>query len=129
MRVSNDFAVSTTITQEVALDGRHMIVVQCFCPNVEVRRDTKLVSARLTIFGHYDSVGYHGEQEPPKSIPYEQLAFVERRDPESVTLVSRERSFMHHASTVRKLTIDAPPGIGVRFDSLQWHQLEERKVD
>lgn len=126
---SDDFRVTTSITQDIALEGRRSIVLQCFCPKVEIRRDATLVAARLTIVGTYDSVGYHGKQEPPTSIPYERLAFVETRDPESVTLVSRERTYMHHAMVVEALTIDAPSGINVRIDSLQSHQLEDRRVE
>ena len=128
-QTSDDFDISTTITQNVSLRGLKTIVIRCHCPKREIRHDAKRDDLRLQIHGNYSSVGYHGKQDKPRSIPREQLAFVEQWGANSLTLVSHEATYMHHAMAVVELDIDAPAGVDVQIDPIPADDLEGRRVE
>ncbi|HJU39671.1 MAG TPA: hypothetical protein VJ724_08875 [Tahibacter sp.] len=129
VRASDDFDVSTTITQNVALRGLKSVVVRCYCPKRDIRHDAKHDDLRLQIHGNYSSVGYHGNQEKPTSVPREQLAFVEQWGANSLTLVSHEQTYIHHALIVVDLDIEAPAGVDVRIEPIPADELEGRRID
>lgn len=128
-QTSDDFDVSTTITQNVSLRGLKTVVVRCHCAKREIRHDANTSDLRLQIHGNYSSVGYHGNQKKPTSIPRERLAFVEQWGANSLTLVSREATYMHHALAIVKLDIDAPADVDVRVEPIPAAELEGRQVE
>jgi hypothetical protein len=124
----DDFSVSGRITQDISVQGTRTVVIRCFCPNREVRRDAAAKGMRLRIEGTHSSVGYHGLQEKPTRLDEDLLRFVERWDGESLTIESREYTYIHHAFILDKLDIVAPPALAVIVKPLDRNELEGRRV-
>lgn len=113
---SDDFDVSSRHVQVVPLDGVKTVIVRCWCPVRGIVEAPGATALQLRILGRYSSLGYHGEQEKPRRLSADMIAFAVQQDGDTLTLDSKEYGYMHHRKVVEELLVTKPPGFDVRLD-------------
>lgn len=126
---NNDFSITAQSQQQVALDGIRQVVLRCYCFRRRVVEVTGLPQIEIASTTTYDSVGYHGQQDKPKTIDDAALHFIERREGDTLILESRERTYMHHAFLLNDLEVRIPAGLPHTVEQITREQLEGRRPD
>lgn len=114
--VSDDFMVTGRRQQRITLGDASEVVIRCDCPDRQIllgKVDGVLV---IDARGRYGSVGYHGEQDRPRSMPDDLMDFAAVREGGTVILQSKEYAYMHHRHLLTKVQVRAPRGVQVRFE-------------
>lgn len=113
---SDDFMVKGKQQQRVTLGDASEVVIRCDCPDREILpgklNGVLVIDAR----GRYGSVGYHGDQDKPRSMPEDLMTFAATREGGTVILQSKEYAYMHHRHLLTKVRVHAPRGVQVRFE-------------
>jgi hypothetical protein len=114
--VSDDFMVTGRRQQRVTLRDASEVVIRRDCPDRQIlpsKADGALV---IDARGRYGSLGYHGDQDKPRSMPDDLMDFATTREGARVILQSREFAYMHHRHLLTKVQVRAPRGVRVRFE-------------
>lgn len=125
---AQDFSVRGSIEQKLDLENIEQIVLHCHCQNSFKRTQSVTGNFKLKISGTYDSVGYHGNQHIPSEMPSSMLDFTELRSNSTLTLISRERTFIHHAFLIDDLELIIPDSIDVQLRKVARYELEGRNI-
>ena len=122
----NDYRVSGGAKQTVDLEGIREVTVECYCrESVRIHYD-ETEALRLDITGELSSVGYHGRQSKPATVPPGMLRFSVVREGDRLTLSSSEYTYIHHAFIIERLGLAAPRDVALVFHPLKWGELEGR---
>lgn len=126
---NDDFSVTAQSQQQVAVDGVRQVVLRCYCLWRRVVEVDGLPQIEITSKTTYSSVGYHGEQDKPKTISEAAMRFIQRRNGDTLILESRENTFIHHAFLLDDLEVRIPPGLPYTVEPFSRAQLEGRRPD
>lgn len=105
---SQDYSVSDSTTQIIKANQAKFLLIECYCQDKAEVKKTKNEFISLNIIGNISSVGYHGEQTIPKGINEKRLLFKIEENNDTIRLISKEKTVMHHAYFIEKLSIDIP---------------------
>lgn len=124
---NSDFSIDGAVEQRINVGKAKQLVIRCWC-----KKHTSTIAAGndvvLRIKANYSSVGYHGDQTPPKQIEPGRMRFVEKQQDGALLLESREIIYMHHAFFVTELEVEVPQGVELRWDILDGKALDFRDV-
>jgi hypothetical protein len=126
---SSDFLVSSSHTQSVPIAGSRRVVVSCYCPTSSATESSTIDELQLRVAGSYSSVGYHGHQERPRTVPVELMQFKVSEDNDELRLESREFTFIHHRFLLNRVEVLYPIGTTVTFEPVPGSALEGRHVE
>lgn len=114
---SDDFSVSGSSRQRIALAGAQVVILTCHCPALTVERFPDGNEVILQITATHSSVGYHGPQHKPTAVAPDLLRFSETRggNNDVVTLRSAEYRRMHHSLRIDALRIVVPEHVELRI--------------
>lgn len=124
------FADTATQVQRVPLGKARKVVIECYCPNTEVKYFGARDEILLRITGTYSIGGYHGSREDAGAVPIPRggLHFQSQESGGVLRLASREFRYIHHSLRLLSVTVRAPDGVEVVFEKLSREQVDERKL-
>ena len=123
---AEDFNLDESFTQSVQIEDIDFVQIYCYCSNrIDIVRD-ETENLVLEIEANHSSIGYHGNQEIPDKIPEELLKFSVDKNANSLSLLSKEYTFIHHAFIIESLEIRVPSGVRVKITPIEYKQLEGR---
>jgi len=127
---STDFYIRNATVQRIAVPRDQTIVIKCYCPSRKATEDANSTELELRFSGTFSSVGYHGDQKKPSSIPEKFMRFTVTKNGSKLTIESHEFQFIHHLFVIDELEVVYPRGSGgVAFDPLSGNSLEGRHIE
>ena len=124
---AEDFNVDGVFTQSVQVNNIELLQLHCYCSNnIDIVRDNAEAIV-LEIEANFSSLGYHGTQRIPDSIPESLLKFEANSSGSLLILSSHEYTVIHHAMIIKSLKIHVPSGIRFQLIPIEYNQLEGRK--
>lgn len=112
---SQDYSVSDSLTQIIQTNQAKFLSIECYCQDKAEVKKTKSKFISLKIKGNQSSVGYHGEQTIPKGINEKTLSFKIEEKNDTIRLISKENTIMHHSYFIEKLSISIPEYMDYEF--------------
>ena len=126
---STDFYVSSSYVQHIARENIRKLVVNCFCYAKKATESSAVKDLEFQVVGSYSSMGYHGKQDTPKSVPIEFLAFKVSGKQDVARAESHEFTFIHHSFILTSVEVIYPPGVTVVFEPVPESELEGRHIE
>lgn len=120
---SDDFMVTDRHRQEILLEGATEVVVRCYCPERVWKQHAGIAKLIIDARGSFSSIGYHGAQDRPDSMPAGMQTFDLHKEGPVVVLKSREWTYIHHANLLSRIVVHSPSDVTVRFDPISWNEL------
>lgn len=125
--LSEHFRIEDEATQLLELGGVERITVRCYCYSEITLKRSLQGPSMLKFIGTLESVGYHGDSEPPKTIERSLMVFDVVAKGGGITIESREWTLMHTAFMIKRLEVVVPPGVELQTDSISFQDLEGRQ--
>ena len=122
-----DFTVSESLHQTVAIKNAKYLIIECYCENGVVLKETEEENITIDVAGILQSLGYHGEQTKPTKIGKETLSFKTEVKGDTLKLISKEWTFMHHSYLIEKVKFQIPDGMKHEIRKIKGQALEGRK--
>ncbi len=124
-----DFSVEDCLTQTVNAENINYLIIECYCDNgVEINKKlTETINIDIT--GKLESVGYHGIQNKPEEIGEKILFFKTEIKNDTLRLLSKEWTFMHHSFLIDKLIIQIPERMKHEIIKINGQKLEGREIE
>ena len=123
-----DYSVEDSLTQEVKAEKVNYLIIECYCNNGVEINEKQTETINIDVVGKLESVGYHGDQEKPKVIGEETLSFKTEIENDTLRLVSKEWTFIHHSYLIDKLKIQIPKGLKYEIVKIDGDKLEGREI-
>jgi hypothetical protein len=123
-----DYTVEDSMTQTLKADNVKHMIIECYCNNGVDVIETQTTTIKIDIKGKLESIGYHGKQEMPKEIRQETLSFKTEIKNDTLRLVSKEWTHIHHSYLIDELKIQIPTGIKYEIVKVSGRQLEGRRI-
>lgn len=123
----SDYSITDSLTQTVTAKETRFIEIVCHCPNGVDVTTSKDKVIQIDIKGSLGSVGYHGEQIVPEGIGEATLSFKVEESNDTLRLISKEWTYMHHAYIIERLKVTIPFGTKYTLKNIPAEELEGGK--
>jgi hypothetical protein len=117
---SSDYSVEDSITQTIPAANINLLIIECTCTDtVRIKEgEDDVIVARIS--GELSSVGYHGDQTAPDEIGEKMLSFKVRVNGDTLHLISKEWSHIHHTFLIEKLELEIPRHLKYELVNVSW---------
>ncbi len=123
-----DYSVTDSLTQKIETNRAKFIMIECYCNNGVDIEKTKNQFVTIDVKGNLSSQGYHGEQTTPKEIGKETLSFKVAENNDTLRIISREWTVIHHAYLIEELKISIPDEMNYQIKKILGNELEGREI-
>lgn len=124
----HDYSLEGSLTQKVKAEKINYLIIECYCNNGVEITEKQTETITIDVVGELESVGYHGDQEKPKEIGKETLSFKTEIENDTLRLLSKEWSFIHHSFLIEILKIQIPKGLKYEIVKIDRGKLEAREI-
>ncbi|WP_435315094.1 hypothetical protein [Cellulophaga fucicola] len=124
-----DFSINDFITQKLESKNKKILIVECYCDNSVTVKKTDDTLITINVKGNLSSLGYHGKQTTPKKIDKETLLFKVVETNDTITIISKEWTHMHHRYLIKDLNISIPKNMKYEIKKILGVDLEGRKIN
>jgi hypothetical protein len=97
-----DYSVKDSMKQTLDAERIGYVIIECYCNNGVDVKETQTKTIEIEIKGKLESVGYHGKQETPKKIGQETLSFKTEMKNDTLRIVSKEWTYIHHSYLIER---------------------------
>lgn len=125
---SSDYEVEGSITQTISATDIQYLTIECYCQDgIQVTTtDDTIITAKIDAV--LKSVGFHGDQTAPEEIGEKMLSFKTEIKGDTLRLVSKEWTYIHHSYLIEELELEIPERVIYSVDTIHWRDLKDRKV-
>lgn len=127
--VGQDYSVVDSFSQSVNAVNVNYLIVECYCENGVEINEIQTNTINIDVVGNLASEGYHGDQKKPKEIKEETLSFKSEIVNDTLRLVSKEWTYIHHSYLIDKLKLQIPKGLKYEIVKIEGKDLEGRKIE
>lgn len=124
-----DYSIKESMVQTITAEKINYLIIECYCDSGVWIQEFETNTIEIKITGILSSVGYHGLQEKPPKIGEKTLSFKPVINKDTLRLLSREWTFMHHAYLIDHLRIKIPKKLRYEIINIQGSQLEGREIE
>ena len=124
-----DISINDFITQKLEAKNKKLLIIECYCDNGVTVKKTDDTLVIIKVKGNLSSLGYHGKQTAPKKIDTETLEFKVVETNDTLTIISKEWTQMHHRYLIKDLHISIPKHMKYEVKKIVGVNLEGRKIE
>ncbi|MCL5246242.1 hypothetical protein M4I21_10515 [Cellulophaga sp. 20_2_10] len=124
-----DISINDFITQKLEAKNKKLLIIECYCDNGVTVKKTDDTLVIIKVKGNLSSLRYHGRQTAPKKIDTETLAFKVVETNDTLTIISKEWTRVHHSYVIQDLQISIPKHMTYELKKIAGVNLEGRKID
>tara|TARA_A100000171_G_scaffold31934_1_gene30334 strand:+ start:45 stop:476 length:432 start_codon:yes stop_codon:yes gene_type:complete len=123
-----DYSITDSLTQKIETGTAKFLLIECYCNNGIQIEKTENQLIKIDVKGNLSSEGYHGKQTIPTKIDKETLLFKVEENSDTLRIISKEWTVIHHAYLIEKLKISIPHEMKYEIRKVLGNDLEGREI-